>query len=306
MIFPFEEVSEGNTLAVLPYMVPGGGPVKQTVKIATKLPATERLLKFIGGHTEGASVMTSKLTPQQISQLKLLENEGIDLSRLSVGDLEAMRKARINALADTGPSRFELIKQTGNDTYKIQDWLNCQQTPVNLGTLEIKLSDHHVYPEKLLSAQTATNVSEHTYNAAIDFGHQMGKEGFISGANLLSAPKTYNVWKHYPDKILVGNTGTHSNVTTINSSSEAVPSVVQSADELVQATKEGKLAILHEGDIYQLNSASKSTPAKSENFSTVIIDDNGIMHPQWDIKDVFKVGLLPITILSLNKRNDKQ
>lgn len=81
--------------------------------------------------------------------------------------------------------------------------------------------------------------------------------------------------------------------------------VVNSADNMIKATNDNKVATLATGLIYELTKPSFDTPAKSENFSTVIIDDNGIMHPQWDIKDAFKIGLLPITILSLNKRNYK-
>ena len=32
MVLPFEDLSEGNTLALLPYTVPGGGVVRQSVK----------------------------------------------------------------------------------------------------------------------------------------------------------------------------------------------------------------------------------------------------------------------------------
>lgn len=54
------------------------------------------------------------------------------------------------------------------------------------------------------------------YDAAIKHAQNNGYRGIESGNILLSAPKTYSIWEHYPNRQLLGNYGTHNNFNMVS------------------------------------------------------------------------------------------
>lgn len=97
---------------------------------------------------------------------------------------------------------------------------------------------------------TSPGTGRKLYDAAIKVARARGYNGVVSGEELLSAPKTYSTWKHYPNKILLGTYGTHGNNRMANYVYEA--GNVNTVKDLLEATKNNVGATLHKAPVYGL------------------------------------------------------
>ena len=78
-----------------------------------------------------------------------------------------------------------------------------------LGHIDIRAYDGK--PEISMINSNKRGVGRKLYDAAIEYVTDKNMPGIYSGKNLLSAPKTYSMWKHYPNKQLISVDGAHSN-----------------------------------------------------------------------------------------------
>lgn len=92
-------------------------------------------------------------------------------------------------------------------------------------------------------------------DAVIQHVREKGLGGVKSGRDLLSAPKTYNMWKHYPDKQLIGRYGTHTNQNMVYKNSPAIE--VPTKEAAIEKWNKGEFASFRHGDIYLLKSPSQ-------------------------------------------------
>lgn len=105
---------------------------------------------------------------------------------------------------------------------------------------------------------TKSGTGEKLYNAAIKEAQRQGLKGVKTGQSLASAPKTYHTWEHYPDRVLISNTGSHGNGNMINGE---VTIKVNTPEELIEATKRGiDAAVIKKAPVYGLTTPSSDVP----------------------------------------------
>lgn len=99
------------------------------------------------------------------------------------------------------------------------------------------------------------------YDAAIKYAQNNGYRGIESGNMLLSAPKTYRIWEHYPNRQLLGNYGTHNN---FNMASYGELDNVGSIEDMVANTAKGIPTKFEGAPVYGLTESSVETAARAK------------------------------------------
>lgn len=82
-----------------------------------------------------------------------------------------------------------------------------KNSPKSTGYLRLETSPNEYSIGMIQSENLEKGISQQAYNAAIDYAKQSGQPGVISGKLLFMPEITTNVWKHYPNKKLLGNYG---------------------------------------------------------------------------------------------------
>lgn len=122
----------------------------------------------------------------------------------------------------------------------------------------------------LEAMQPGYQSSEKLYNAGI----RLNPGGIISGDLLLSPEITYNVWKKFPNKRIIGKQGIH----TFNYGRDVI--------------KKGNSYTTHKGNQVLLKSPTNLTlPIKSESiFDPLIIDISNykLKFPNWHDSNIYK------------------
>lgn len=123
-----------------------------------------------------------------------------DLLSLGVGGLKELKhlKQFKRVIKNTNTSGDQL-------RYDLYDWKGIQKGRINVHTYDNM-------PEVGYVESKIPGGSRALYDAVIKDVTDRGMPGLYSGRDLLSAPKTYSVWKHYKDKQLIGRYGNHSNL----------------------------------------------------------------------------------------------
>lgn len=162
-----------------------------------------------------------------------------------------------------GLGRYNFIKKIPK-IIRNKGYVQVEPTPWNtvklkwkgLGNnsfIELKQSEDWLSPVYMESTRPGTG--KKLYDAAIKYAQDQNYKGVKSGENLLSAPKTYNIWKHYPDKVSIEGTGSHSNAKMVSGS--PFYKEVKTVEELLQETAQGNRAYL-EGPIYGLTKPNQN------------------------------------------------
>lgn len=103
-----------------------------------------------------------------------------------------------------------------------------------------------------------SGVGRKLYDAAIKEAHKRGLNGVKSGVSLASAPKTYNIWNHYPNRTLLSTTGSHGNGNMINGE---FTTKVDTPEGLIEATTQGiDAAVIGKAPVYGLTTPSNNVP----------------------------------------------
>lgn len=278
---------------------------------------TDNLIKFIGGHTKGTSISIDKLRGLEKYQAIKLQEAGVDLSRLSIQDLQKAINLRKQELVKSAPNgRVNIIRPESqfSGTQEVLDFVNDNGRFIPVGNTKLSLGDDILISntENIATVPNVHKVEERALNSAIQLAQQTGRNGVRTGQELNSAPKTYNVWKHFNGKELVGNYGVHSNTNMINeavqagklkNSLELDEEVLINSIDQMKGDASRRLLLLN-GPVYRLTKQSDlPTKTKSVLFDPKIIDSSGKMHVDWSNPSIFKT-LLPFTA-GLNLMNNE-
>lgn len=140
--------------------------------------------------------------PRSIHQEPGLEITSPEFDALSLGSGVLKELKRINSFK-------QVIKEFTGDKdrlkYNLLDWRGRKKGYITAHTYDNT-------PEIGFVKSDIPGGSRALYDAVIKDVTDKGMPGLYTGKDLQSAPKTYSVWKHYKDKILVGNNGQHSNM----------------------------------------------------------------------------------------------
>jgi hypothetical protein len=124
-----------------------------------------------------------------------------DLLSLGIGVSKELSKAH-----NWGGVR---LKPSSNSDKFSYEYLNRKGNPV--GYINVTTYGNKPHISMVRSSIENKGISRKLYDAAIQDVTDRGMPGIYSGDNLLSAPKTYAMWKHYPNKKLIRMDGTHNN-----------------------------------------------------------------------------------------------
>lgn len=271
----------------------------------SKSDITDRFLKFVGGR-KGIPVDINKLRGAEKLQALKLQEAGVDLSKVSQENIKAALQLREWQVMKTSPEgRFNVIKPTESASNHL---IVSDYNKVN--GRETKVGETQLFTSKSgnISIGGTNNVSnnpnihkveERGLNSAIQLSNQSGLNGVITGSDLKSAPKTYKVWEHFPEKELYSTTGVHSNSNMVE---EALKSgkIQQSPDidkdvlinNISQMKGDSKRLLLNNAPVYKLTKPSSlPTITKSTVFDPNIIDKAGKMNIDWNDSNIFRVGL---------------
>lgn len=184
---------------------------------------------------------TGKLTGEP--GLELVSPE-FDLLNLGIGVSKELSRAH-----NWGGVR--LTPFSNNDKFSYE-YLNSKGNPV--GYINVTTYDNKPHISMVRSSIENKGISRKLYDAAIQDVTDRGMPGIYSGDNLLSAPKTYAMWKHYPNKKLIRMDGTHN-----NSNMPGVTGVLSrdmTREQAIQNWKNNKFGIIENGEVYLLDSPS--------------------------------------------------
>ncbi len=281
---------------------------------------TSKFLKFAGGRKREAPVDINKLRGAERLQALKLQEAGVDMSKVTQSHISSALGQREMLLKKYAPEgRFNIIKPN-NIIESKQDVLDFYKTngiEDRVGVTQL-LTDKsgHVRiggTDNISNNPSIHKVEERGLNSAIQLSNQSGLKGVITGEDLKSAPKTYNVWKHFKDKELVGNHGEHSNTNMISEAIKegrlrATPDIdkevtINNINQMIGTAN--RRLVLYDAPVYKLSKQSNlPTKTKSVLFNPTIIDKTGKMNIDWDNLDIFKVGM-PIIGTNMISNGDR-
>ena len=282
-----------------------GRRIKLIPKNATKQEAnddiTDRLFKFIGGqHYGNTPIDIHKLPPNSNEYLlaQQLEKSGVDLSKFTNEDLQQMLALRENEILETGPARYHYVKSQGRNPV-IYDMVEGNDEPIGIyelyndGRGELSVSNIH-------NNQTTTyhKGAERAYNTGIQIADNYGyKPGLRSGDQLVSAPKTYHTWTHFPEKEFIGNFGQHHNGNMVEDAISQGRTTVEKAyapenmkevSTMEELSGDTEFRYNNNAPVFRLiKKSTEVSPAKSIIFDPQIIDNSGKMHINWGDENLF-------------------
>ena len=222
----------------------------------------ERLLK-------NNMVKPSNHSISEINTLKRYLNElGVDVSKFNDQDFNKMLSIREANLHHTAPDVYNVVSPTHKGlSVGAYDKTWSKTTPTGLIYLDSKNGNFEVsnifnLTQSSASKQKIKGISEQLYNASISVSDQLGKNGIISGGNLLQPEKTVKVLDKFTDKKQIGNNGLwhwdNGNAATLNN------------------------------PVYMLNIPTYETPVKSVVFNPNIINHRGQIKTNWNNKNIYK------------------
>jgi hypothetical protein len=123
----------------------------------------------------------------------------LDMSKITVDDVYSAMRGRHKALKALTQPHAEYSQVGGNFYDEAIRYFDNQEL---LGELDL-LDNGSIGMIESYKPGTGRKL----YDAAISAANQTGRDGIITGEQLVSAPKTVSTWKYYPDKQLIGNYG---------------------------------------------------------------------------------------------------
>ncbi len=239
------------------------------IKDADKEIKTNAFRKFAKSNENVKNPISENMNNLNEAQLYIvnkLKEQGYDLSKIDLSDLDKAFEQREILLKQTHPNGRYTIINPHNGGYNIYIYKDNNR----IGDAGAHISPDHKGYFKISNItknldSTEKGITEQAYNAAIEQAHNLGHKGLASGYDLRSPAITRRVWRKYNDKTLLGTYGEHSFYD---------PRVGMSRFFLNQP-------------IYGLNnSTSTYYPTKSLLFDPSIIDDDGVMHIDWYNKNI--------------------
>lgn len=238
---------------------------------AKKLQTTANLIKF-ASQNRGRTIRN---TPgQQYREFIRRFGDKLDLNKISVDDIYSAMRGRRKQLKSLKSSHAEYdTSHKGYPNVKYRDESGNVIGEITLVEDPDGWNRHDV----LNIYSNKRGVGRKLYDGAIEAVIQDGSQGVVSGRGLVSAPKTYSTWKHYPTKKLIGNTGVHGNENMILENGDL-----------------SQLKEIDNGPIYLLNQPSQYVPVKHTTmFDPEILDASGNMQIQLSNPSLYRT-LIPI------------
>jgi hypothetical protein len=236
---------------------------------------------------------------------RMLQDKGVDLSRLDVEDIKKIFDKRLFELRNSGVERFSLARPTGDRHFSVADFVAGRERPVGEMELEIAddgtalISDITNYTRN--GSNPVKGVQERGLNSAINISKSIGGNGVITGREYQSAPKQYHVVQKFKDRKVIANDGIHYNSNMVNDYERRMklPStydeyiISQDKDvwkgmlELARAGEKQRKA-LYGAPIWKLGTPTFDTPTKSLLFDPTIINNKGKMIIDWGSPNIFR------------------
>ena len=285
-----------------------------------KSDITDRFLKYVGG-VKGDPINMNNLSGVQKMQATKLQEAGVDLSRISLQDLQKSINQRKWDIVNSAPNgRFNVLNpsEISSNVQNVLDFVKDENGYSKVGRTELRINNNTKniqigHTDNESSNKAINKVAERGLNSAIQLSNQTGLNGVLSGEYLLSAPKTYSVWKHFKNKELYGNYGEHSNTNMINEAIRAgkierTPDIDEEIiiDNIEQMKGDAtRRLLLENAPVYRLTKESGlPTKTKSVVFDPSIIDKSGKMNIDWNNPNIYKASI-PI-IFGLNSTRDER
>lgn len=299
-----------TSATVNPFMVSGDAP-NVGLKGNPLNSTTSNLLKWLGKpldqkvNISAATYLNNPYNPSYQRMAKMLQDKGVDLSRLNVEDIKKIFDKRLFELRNSGIERFSLARPTGDRHFSVADFVAGRERPVGEMGLEIAddgtalISDITNYTRN--GSNPIKGVQERGLNSAINISKSIGGNGVITGREYQSAPKQYHVVQKFKDRKVVANDGIHYNSNMVNDyeGRMRLPStydeyiISQDKDvwkgmlELSRAGEKQRKA-LYGAPVWKLGTTTFETPTKSLLFDPTIINNEGKMIIDWGSPNIFR------------------
>ena len=257
---------------------------------------TQNFLKFVGGSGKPSAPAIPK-TQAQKEMYKMLEQSGIDMSKIGIEDINKALELREQQLFSSG-KRFSYQEPVTHNTELIWDvdngekiayidlrkpyltndkgfaedaWVQYSSNPRNKG-LKIGMVENMSQTKPGFN-KVYHGEQERLTNSAIQVGKEQGYDGVVSGESLLSPERTVKMYPKYKHKRVLDQNGTY-NWQNHN------PGLPQQP-----------------GPVYMLEQPTYETIVKSKIFDPKIIDSKGKMKIVWRKgASMFTAWGVPITI----------
>lgn len=265
---------------------------------------TDNLLRWLG---KPLSYKPDRTVEERLDNLpsgyrkmaNILAENGVDLSRIGVKDLQKAKKLRLSSIESTAPNRYTLAVPTDKG-YDLRDMIGSKDTGFDdVGLTELTLRPdrntsmdmvQNLSRNPLTGEQTVHGVYKRGLNAAINTAQSEGGRGVVSGKLLISAPRQYPVIQQFKGRKVLGWDATHTNTNLVPNVYEAGASGVKDAESMLELRRAGKSTAksLSNAPYWLLPNATEHIPTKSVLFNPTIIDKFGKMHIDWNDPNIFK------------------
>ena len=274
------------------------GKLKDSFSIGSNTTSniTDNFLKFTGGNGKPLQPAVPR-TQAQIELYARLKDAGVDMSKISIKDINKALQLREQQLIQSGKSfsyqqpvtnNSEIIYSIDNGVktgyidlrkpfqdgsmFSPEAWEayinNPRKQGLGIGMVENSTQTH---PE--LYNTPIKGIQERLTNSAIDVSKQQGYKGVVSGETLLSPEKTTRLYPKYKYKRLLDQNGRYHWENHNPEMSE------------------------QSGPVYMLEKPTYKTITKSQIFDPRIIDKNGKMKINWGKgATLFNSVALPLTL----------
>lgn len=242
-------------------------PFKIIQKLLPKtLSSTERFFKFIKDEPI-YNRRKNKFDSRQKQQLRLLEDNGVDISGIHPQHIDKALKKRGELLKTNTPKKY-VIQSPSTVFEKYSNLIGIKGGKV-VGEMDLFHYPNNGYTRigfvRNLSNGKEKGVQEFMTNSAIKINRQLNGTGVISGETLLQPEKTSKMYPRYKSKKLFGNYG--------------------------------EWGTIQNNPVYLLQKETYDVPTKSILFNPSILNNSGKMKINWKDSNIFK-SLIPLFVIN--------
>ncbi len=276
---------------------------------------TDNLLKLLGrpyGYKTSEPFNINLLNAEYRKMVEELSKGGVDVSRLGVEDLRALKKIRLDEIEKTAPERYTMaIPKSMNEGsgYELSDRLAGEEVGTATIYLDAEKNAHISWIENKSpigadGKHTVGGVQENGLNSAIQAARSEGGKGVITGQHYLAAPYQYHTVQKFKNRRVVGNDGFHTNKRIISETANVDNTVAKTMLDMARAGNT-ELKELENAPYWLLSSGTHVVPTKTVPFNPSIIDKYGSMHIGWSDPSIFK-GFAPLMFIGRTIDDIKQ
>lgn len=157
-----------------------------------------------------------------MAQEKMLQESGVDMSKLDIGDIIDAYDRRALQLAESNPERYTIVRPTGENGFDLYDIMVGPEGTRTVGKALLYGADddglHMGWIENVTRFDKANKVSgvqERGLNSAINTAQSVGKRGVITGEDYQYAPLQLHVVDKFPNREILPGRGHYSNINAV-------------------------------------------------------------------------------------------